>query len=106
MNARIKDDSTPIHPAFNNRSIEVVELLITHGADVTTQDSNRSTPLCLASDDGSFDLVKLLIQYGADMNARVKKNSTLSACSIIASRTVEAVKLLLGSGAENKRTEQ
>ena len=106
MNACIKDDSTPIHPAFNNRGIKVVKLLITHVADVATQDSNRSTPLCLASDDGIFELVKLLIQYGADMNARVKKNSTLSACSIIASRTVEAVKLLLGSGAENKRTEQ
>ena len=48
---------------------ETARLLIEHGADVTSQDENKSTPLHLASSAGNPEMVRLLIEHGADVTA-------------------------------------
>lgn len=51
-----------VHDAVQKGNIEILALLIEHGADPAMKDSTRSTPLHLASQLGDEELVKLLLQ--------------------------------------------
>jgi len=62
--------STPLHLASRNRHVEVVQLLVEHGADATTQDEHRWTSLHLASASGSVEVTRFLIEHGADVTVQ------------------------------------
>ena len=66
----------PLHLASAYGHLETMQLLIQHGANITTRDNSSSTPLHLASRSGRTQSMQLLIQHGADTNARDKRNST------------------------------
>ena len=62
-----------MHRAAWGRHTEIVELLITNGADVNAKDDRGATPLHHAIDK---EIVELLIAEGADVNAKDKRGRT------------------------------
>ena len=73
INARGKDDETPLHAAVEEEREEIAELLISKGADVNAMADDGSTPLHWVK---SKDVAKLLIANGADVNATDEKGKT------------------------------
>ena len=61
---------------MSDAKVDIVRLLIDHGADVTVQDETKSMPLHLASSSGSDMTVRLLIEHGADVSARDENHRT------------------------------
>jgi len=55
--------------AVNKKSINMVKLLLEHGADVNFRDSFNVPPILYAASTGSKALVELLLTHGADINA-------------------------------------
>jgi ankyrin repeat protein len=66
----LPDDSafTPLHHAIMSRTIEAVEILLAHGANVDSEGPSRQTPLHLAS-GCAIHCVQLLVENGASVNA-------------------------------------
>jgi ankyrin repeat protein/energy-coupling factor transporter ATP-binding protein EcfA2 len=48
--------------------VNVLKFLLTHGADINSEDSNKNTPLILAAANGHKDAVELLLNRGANVN--------------------------------------
>jgi ankyrin repeat protein len=79
--------------------LEIVRLLINHGADVTAQDMTCSTPLQLASYSGILEVVQILLENGSGVNARNETHSTpLHRASLLG--CVESVQVLINHGAD------
>ncbi|KAI9155264.1 Ankyrin repeat domain-containing protein [Paramyrothecium foliicola] len=80
-------------------ALEIITMLLDHGAEVNAADCNGSTPLILASYFGKEDVVQLLLRRGADIHIADNKGLTslMVACKLGRETTV---KLLLGSGAD------
>src|SRR5260370_5496770 len=88
--AKTPTGSTALIAAAGHGNLEVVKLLLAHGADVNTQSSPASdrpvkngaiaignlTPLLLAVTSGSPETVQLLLDKGADVNARDVRGMT------------------------------
>lgn len=72
INARDKDDSTPLHCATWKGNQEVVAFLIKAGADVNAENTNDhwgTSPLHAAAHANQAGIAQLLIEHGADVNA-------------------------------------
>lgn len=68
-NGRVGGESCyPIHYAVH-AGVEMVELLVSHGARVDVKKEDGATPIHLAAAMGYPNVVQLLIDYGADVNA-------------------------------------
>jgi cytohesin len=76
VDARDRQDKTPLHPAAQFGHKEIAELLIAAGADVHAKDKWGFTPLHQAARSGRNEIVGLLIAKGADVNAKDKKGKT------------------------------
>ena len=66
--------STPLIRAANNGDVEVVKLLLEHGADATLQMADRQTPIHAvlsgrAAEPQATELIRALKEAGADVNA-------------------------------------
>ena len=57
---------TSLHVACTTGNVPVVELLLAHGADVSTKTKNGCTPLALAKDREFEKIVELLYKHGAE----------------------------------------
>jgi ankyrin repeat protein len=64
---------TPLHWAANYGDVEMVELLISRGAELDVEDPDYSTPLYLAAEQGHPKVVKFLISKGAEVNVKSNK---------------------------------
>lgn len=94
--------ATPLHDAALTGNVDLVEVLIAHGADVDARDVQGHTPLHLAIQEGHTKVAKVLIVNGADVNARLVDDAgvdmtPLYLSIILGRRAVES--LLLDSGA-------
>jgi hypothetical protein len=70
INAQTLYGDTPLHFATYSDSVEVVELLLSRGADVQPcNDDNESTALHIAAGSGRLDIVRALVNAGANVNA-------------------------------------
>jgi ankyrin repeat protein len=72
IHARDSDDSTPLHCAAWKGHVEVVQLLLTAGADVNLHNKNGhwgTTPLHAAAHGNQAAIAEILIHNGADLNA-------------------------------------
>lgn len=77
------DKRTALHAAIgkNSKSPELIEMLITYGAQINVKDQYGYTPLHIAALKGLADCVEILIYFGADVS--VKTKSGMTALSII-----------------------
>ena len=93
-------DNSPLDHASYQGAVDLVRLLLDHGADVNAQGKKtKNTPLHCASMTGKADVVRVLLQQGAEVNARNTNNSTpLHEAS--ARGHVESSRVLLEYGAD------
>ena len=56
-------------PAWDEYA-QMIDSLISHGADINARDGGGNTPLFDAAENGPVELVEILIKRGADVNAR------------------------------------
>jgi hypothetical protein len=70
--AYIGDGRTALHQAAANGNVELLELLLSHGAQIDSFNSIGETPLHYAARFGSLKAVKILINEGAWIDQRTK----------------------------------
>ena len=63
--------STVLHVASKSASLEIVDLLVKHKADINAPDADGFTPLHLAAMYGNIQVVKKLVETNADVNLKV-----------------------------------
>lgn len=63
------NDRTPLFVAAEIYNIELVRLLLQHGADVNGRSGHDCTALHVAARVGADEIIELLISAGADVNA-------------------------------------
>ncbi|KAL7449383.1 hypothetical protein ACHAWC_003242 [Mediolabrus comicus] len=82
VNAEDAQGITPIIEASLLGNIEMVELLMLHGANAQPQPGFRHTPLRAACLTANIPLIKLLVDRGADVNAKSEGGRTplMGAC--------------------------
>jgi ankyrin repeat protein len=100
VNAPQIDGATALHWAVQANDLELTDLLIRAGADVSAANRAGATPLLLASVNGNAVMIERLLAAGADPNAPLTKFGDTAL--MMASRTgkVDAVKVLLDHGAQ------
>jgi ankyrin repeat protein len=80
VNARDSIQRTPLHAAARQNKIEVMELLISKGADLEARVvGTQVTPLFDAVMGGSKEAVQLLLDKGANVNAKTPAGETAAA---------------------------
>jgi ankyrin repeat protein len=90
---------TPLIFAAGNGHLAIVELLVSHGADVELADSELdSTPILWAAWRGYKDVVMFLLDQGADIEARNFFDSSALSLAVKSGHS-GVVKLLLQRGA-------
>ncbi|KAJ1548822.1 hypothetical protein HK405_014554 [Cladochytrium tenue] len=67
---------TPLHIATQGGHIEMVRLLLEHGAEKDARTKKQTTPLHWAAQNGHDRVARLLLDRGADLNARTAEQST------------------------------
>lgn len=60
---------TALHAAVGQKHIDIVKLLLKHGADVKAECNRGDTPLHIAAEVGSLEIGKLLVKHGAEIRA-------------------------------------
>ncbi len=102
-----KQKCTPLHIAVSCGTLESVQLLLDHGANVESRDISKRTPLHDAVMRGFVDTCKLLIESGAQVNAKDMSGSTPIFDLVPAqqrswniSNALEICSLLVNAGAE------
>ncbi|XBH84198.1 hypothetical protein VPH35_072445 [Triticum aestivum] len=90
---------TPLHFATNQGYVDIVELLLSKGAN-TDGLSHGGTALHVAANNGHDDIVKVLLDHHADH--KIALSGTDSTALVIATATcsLKCVKLLLEAGAD------
>ena len=118
VNARIEHDDddegmTPLHLAAADRGrVQVVRVLLEHGANAGAEDNEGRTPLHTAAAYGIVEGVHVLLEYGANVGAEDNKGRTPlhdavdyewiegpGSAEDSASGKVEVVRVLLDHGA-------
>ena len=90
---------TPLHLAAANCDKEIVELLISKGADLHAKDEDNDAPLHWTVSESRDDIVGLLIAEGVDINSKGDYDST-ALHQAARGDSVEFVKYLLSNGAK------
>jgi len=72
-----EETPTPLHCASSMGHYNLVELLLQHGAQANTRNTQDATSLHLAAQRGHAGVVQVLLEYGADSNAVLDKFTPL-----------------------------
>ena len=92
--------------------LDLIELLVEHGADANTRGEDNTTALDLASEFGRLGVARVLLNHGADVNAKNKRGRTpfhqlASADNWVGSNSVVVAQLLLENNVDvNARDEE
>jgi len=79
VNSRTSDydyGQTPLHIVVKNNRIEVLHVLLEHGANVAAKDNHGRTPLHLVAERGSVDVARVLLKHGANVAAEDNEGRT------------------------------
>lgn len=98
VNAKDTNGWTPLHYAAYSGSINALQTLIKHGADVDAFDRHAQTPLHAAALAGNLAAGKALLKAGANINAINQQGTTPLQIAAYAKR-IEFVRMLLEAGA-------
>jgi Ankyrin repeats (3 copies) len=89
VDAKFLDDRTALSFAAERGSVEIVKMLLEHGADVNAKDtSNHATAMTWALEKGHVEIIRLLLEKGATGGAEAlqrgvdKDNSALVALAV------------------------
>ena len=104
VNAKREDGSTPLHGAAEGGHGEIVELLITAGADlhattVSMLGGGGWIPLHSAARQGHRGIVELLIEMGTDVNTRDSAGKSTLHDAVLEGHK-EIAELLIANGAD------
>ena len=93
---------SPLHRACYEGHIGVVRLLVEHGADVNTKNSNGWTPLQVSCsmDMDRLEIAKILIQNGADLDSKSNDGETALHESCCFGRWLATKLLMVENGAD------
>ncbi|KAJ8668251.1 hypothetical protein QAD02_009914 [Eretmocerus hayati] len=67
------DDDAPLHTVISSnldRSLDLVNLLLSHGANPNIRDSDKNVPLHFMLDNHHTEIIDVLVSHGADINAQ------------------------------------
>lgn len=67
---------SPIHSAVASQNVELVRLVLDHGADANALQTGNFTALHGAAQIGSEEMINLLLEHGANPNARTINEQT------------------------------
>ncbi|KAG5844228.1 hypothetical protein ANANG_G00160140 [Anguilla anguilla] len=94
----IKGDITPLMAAASGGYVDIVKLLLVHGADVNAQSSTGNTALTYACAGGFVDVVKVLLKEGANIEDH-NENGHTPLMEAASAGHVEVARVLLEYGA-------
>uniref|UniRef100_A0A8C5Z1M2 Ankyrin repeat domain-containing protein 27 n=1 Tax=Marmota marmota marmota TaxID=9994 RepID=A0A8C5Z1M2_MARMA len=103
VNVTNLDGSSPLHVAALHGRVDLIPLLLKHGANAGARDANQAVPLHLACQKGHFQVVKYLLDSNVKPNKKDISGNTplIYACS---SGHHEVAALLLQHGASINAT--
>lgn len=100
VNLRDKQSgTTALEHAVKNGNREMVQLLLSAGANVNAKNASGETVLMMPGDDATSDLIWDLLNAGVGVNLKDKSGAT-ALMRAAASNNLEALKTLLDAGAE------
>ncbi len=86
--------TTALALASNRGYANIVQYLLSKGANVSTVDNSGKTALIMAASNGHVDAMKILLAHGIDINAQDRSGRTALMDAVYNGRA-EAVQLLL-----------
>ncbi|XP_028631599.1 2-5A-dependent ribonuclease [Grammomys surdaster] len=89
---------TPLHNAVQIGSVDIVNLLLRHGADPHRRKKNGATPFIIAGIHGDVRLLQILLSRGADVN-ECDENGFTAFMEAAERGNVEALRFLFANGA-------
>lgn len=90
-------NTTPLHGAAKNGSLELVKLLVSKGAKVNAVDKEFSMPLAKAVQADNLEIAKFLLEHGADKTINHSDDEFQTA--IFKARSAKMAQLLIANGA-------
>lgn len=100
INRKAPNGSPSLYIACQNGCVKVVEVLLEHGANISTSLSSGYSPLYIATHKGFYDIVKMLCEVeGIDLNFNNNSQppALFAACYV---GRLDILKLLLEKGAD------
>ena len=64
------NESTPLHMAANNGHLDIIQYLVSLGANINEIDSYGNYVFQIACEFGYFEIVEYLVKYGCDINGK------------------------------------
>ncbi|KAN0141591.1 hypothetical protein V8E53_000053 [Lactarius tabidus] len=100
VNLRGGPIGTALHAASAMNQLNVVQLLLRHGADINAPGLWGRTPLLFASVRGHLEVVRWLLEHGADVNAKDADDDFTSLHLAARDGRFETVRTLLKNNAD------
>ncbi|XP_050507031.1 ankyrin repeat domain-containing protein 17-like isoform X3 [Diabrotica virgifera virgifera] len=94
----IKGECTPLMEAASAGHLDIVRLLVAHGADVNAQSTSGNTPLMYGCAGGHTEVVKFLLENGANVEDH-NENGHTPLMEAASAGHVGLAKILLSHGA-------
>ncbi|KAL1851056.1 hypothetical protein Daus18300_012665 [Diaporthe australafricana] len=90
------EEASPIHAAIFAGHLDILDLLLSSGADIECDVDGSGTPLAAAATTGNIQVVRRLISAGA------KTDDSTALAKAVLNNHIEAAKVLIASGAKPK----